>query len=92
MVVKAASGPPPGDPALVLPTTLIGPDADFSAAAAGPALLQRYVPKRADTRLTCVGTRLFAARKTAEPGQARPTDATVSRERHWRPGTGSANR
>ncbi|MFE1309060.1 ATP-grasp ribosomal peptide maturase [Streptomyces sp. NPDC058755] len=69
VVVKSASGPPRGDPALALPTTLIGPDADFSGVAAGPALLQRYVPKRADIRLTCVGTRLFAARKTAEPGQ-----------------------
>ncbi|MFJ3337954.1 hypothetical protein [Streptomyces sp. NPDC086766] len=39
------------------------------AVAAGPALLQRYIPKRADIRLTCVGNRLFAAQKTAEPGQ-----------------------
>jgi ATP-grasp ribosomal peptide maturase len=69
VVVKSASGPPPGDPALALPTTLVGPDTDFSAVAAGPALLQRYIPKRADIRLTCVGSRLFAARKTAEPGQ-----------------------
>jgi ATP-grasp ribosomal peptide maturase len=69
VVVKSASGPPPGEPALALPTTLIGPDADFSAVAAGPALLQRYIPKRADIRLTCVGARLFAARKRAEPGQ-----------------------
>jgi ATP-grasp ribosomal peptide maturase len=69
VVVKSASGPPPGDPALALPTTLIGPDTDFSGVAAGPALLQRYVPKHADIRLTCVGTRLFAARKVAEPGQ-----------------------
>ncbi|MFE0251598.1 MvdC/MvdD family ATP grasp protein [Streptomyces sp. NPDC059010] len=69
VVVKSASGPPPDGPALALPTTLIGPGADFSAVAAGPALLQRYVHKRADIRLTCVGTRLFAARKTAEPGQ-----------------------
>ncbi|WP_028805442.1 MvdC/MvdD family ATP grasp protein [Streptomyces sp. 142MFCol3.1] len=69
VVVKSASGPPPGDPAMALPTTLIGPDADFSAVAAGPALLQRYIHKRADIRLTCVGARMFAARKTAEPGQ-----------------------
>ncbi|WP_031481577.1 ATP-grasp ribosomal peptide maturase [Streptomyces bicolor] len=69
VVVKSASGPPPDDPSLALPTTLIGPDADFSAVGAGPALLQRYVHKSADIRLTCVGTRLFAARKTAEPGQ-----------------------
>ncbi|MDC0767025.1 MvdC/MvdD family ATP grasp protein [Streptomyces sp. HD] len=69
VVVKSASGPPSDGPALTLPTTLIGPDADFSTVAAGPALLQRYVHKRADIRLTCVGTRLFAARKAAEPGQ-----------------------
>ncbi|GGJ55533.1 MvdC/MvdD family ATP grasp protein [Streptomyces brasiliensis] len=69
VVVKSASGPPPGDPALALPTTLIGPDADFSAVAAGPALLQRYIRKRADIRLTAVGTQLFAARKRARPGQ-----------------------
>ncbi|KOU77815.1 30S ribosomal protein S6 modification protein RimK [Streptomyces sp. MMG1533] len=69
VVVKSASGPPPGDPALALPTTLIGPEADFSAVAGGPTLLQRYIPKRADIRLTCVGTRLFAARKAAAPGQ-----------------------
>ncbi|MFE7275299.1 MvdC/MvdD family ATP grasp protein [Streptomyces sp. NPDC057623] len=69
VVVKSASGPPPGDPVLNLPTTLIGPDADFGAVAAGPALLQKYVPKRADIRLTCVGSGLFAARKTAGPDQ-----------------------
>ncbi|GGN96243.1 ATP-grasp ribosomal peptide maturase [Streptomyces albiflavescens] len=69
VVVKSASGPPPGDPPMALPTTLIGPDADFSAVAAGPALLQRYIHKRADIRLTCVGVQMFAARKTAEPGQ-----------------------
>ncbi|MET8026702.1 MvdC/MvdD family ATP grasp protein [Streptomyces avermitilis] len=69
VVVKSASGPPPDDPALALPTTLIGPDADFSAVAAGPALLQQYIPKRADIRLTCVGTQLFGARKAAAPGQ-----------------------
>ncbi|MFE0543835.1 MvdC/MvdD family ATP grasp protein [Streptomyces sp. NPDC058891] len=69
VVVKSASGPPPGDPASALPTTLIGPGADFSTVAAGPALLQRYVPKRADIRLTCVGPRLFGARKRSAPGQ-----------------------
>ncbi|MFF3906286.1 ATP-grasp ribosomal peptide maturase [Streptomyces sp. NPDC001848] len=69
VVVKSASGPPQDEPELALPTTLIGPDADFSAVAAGPALLQRYVPKRADIRLTCVGACLFGARKQAVPGQ-----------------------
>ncbi|MEW2470822.1 ATP-grasp ribosomal peptide maturase [Streptomyces sp. NPDC046994] len=69
VVVKSASGPPPGDPASALPTTLVGPGADFSTIAAGPALLQRYVPKSADIRLTCVGPRLFGARKRSAPGQ-----------------------
>ncbi|MBD0844132.1 MvdC/MvdD family ATP grasp protein [Streptomyces sp. TRM68416] len=69
VVVKSASGPPPDAPGTALPTTLIGPDTDFSAVAAGPALLQRYVPKRADIRLTCVGVQQFAARKTAAPDQ-----------------------
>lgn len=69
VVVKSASGPPPGDPALALPTTLIGPATDFSAVAAGPALLQRYIRKHADIRLTSVGTRQFGARKKAGPGQ-----------------------
>src|SRR5882757_2534321 len=69
VVVKSASGPPPGDPPVALPTTLIGPGADFSGVAVGPALLQQYIPKRADIRLTCIGSRLFAARKTAEPEQ-----------------------
>ncbi|MFF7788726.1 ATP-grasp ribosomal peptide maturase [Streptomyces sp. NPDC007991] len=69
VVVKSASGPPPGEPPLALPTTLIGADSDFSGVAAGPALLQRYIPKRADIRLTCVGSSLFAARKAAEPDQ-----------------------
>ncbi|MET8784466.1 MULTISPECIES: ATP-grasp ribosomal peptide maturase [unclassified Streptomyces] len=69
VVVKSASGPPPGDPASALPTTLVGPGADFSTVAAGPALLQRYVPKSADIRLTCVGPRLFGARKRSAPGQ-----------------------
>jgi glutathione synthase/RimK-type ligase-like ATP-grasp enzyme len=69
LVVKSASGPPPDQPFVALPTTLIDSGADFAAVAAGPALLQRYVPKRADIRLTCVGDRLFAARKRAAPGQ-----------------------
>ncbi|MDI9885544.1 ATP-grasp ribosomal peptide maturase [Streptomyces sp. HNM0645] len=69
IVVKSASGPPPGDPPVSLPTTRIPPDADFSGVAAGPTLLQQYVPKRSDIRLTAVGTRLFAARKLSEDGQ-----------------------
>ncbi|MBT2508231.1 ATP-grasp ribosomal peptide maturase [Streptomyces sp. ISL-98] len=69
IVVKSASGPPPGDPPIALPTTRIGPEADFDGVAAGPTLLQQYVPKRADVRLTCVGGRLFAARKDSPSGQ-----------------------
>lgn len=69
MVVKSAAGPPPDEPLMALPTTLIGPDADFSSVRAGPVLLQRYIPKKADIRLTCVGARLFAARKVADPDQ-----------------------
>ncbi|MFE3324329.1 ATP-grasp ribosomal peptide maturase [Streptomyces sp. NPDC059176] len=69
IVVKAASGPPSGDPPVALPTTRIGPDTDFSGVSAGPTLLQQYVPKKADIRLTAVGGRLFAARKAAVSGQ-----------------------
>ncbi|MDN3054872.1 ATP-grasp ribosomal peptide maturase [Streptomyces hygroscopicus] len=69
IVVKSASGPPSVDPPVSLPTTRIGPDTDFSDVAAGATLLQRYVPKRADIRLICVGQEVFAARKTAAAGQ-----------------------
>lgn len=69
VVVKTLSGPPRGEPRIAVPTALVGADADFAAVAAAPTLLQRYVPKRADTRLTAVGRRLFAARKTTAEGQ-----------------------
>ncbi|MFH8617446.1 ATP-grasp ribosomal peptide maturase [Streptomyces sp. NPDC017979] len=69
VVVKAVSGKPPSDPPMALPTTLVPADADFTNVAAGPTLLQRYIAKRADIRLTGVGDELFAARKLAEPGQ-----------------------
>ncbi|MFI1393422.1 ATP-grasp ribosomal peptide maturase [Streptomyces sp. NPDC020681] len=69
IVVKAVSGKPPSDPPMALPTTLVPPDADFAGVAAGPTLLQRYIPKRADIRLTSVGDQLFAARKVSDPGQ-----------------------
>ncbi|WP_328681300.1 ATP-grasp ribosomal peptide maturase [Streptomyces sp. NBC_00322] len=69
IVVKSASGPPSTDPPVALPTTRIGPDADFSGVAAGPTLLQQYVPKVADIRLTFVGGRMFAARKDSASGQ-----------------------
>ncbi|WP_455354804.1 ATP-grasp ribosomal peptide maturase [Streptomyces sp. SYSU K217416] len=69
IVVKSATGPPGGDEPTTLPTTRIGPDTDFAAVTAGPTLLQQYIPKRADIRLTSVGGRLFAARKASPPGQ-----------------------
>ncbi|OEJ93333.1 ATP-grasp ribosomal peptide maturase [Streptomyces thermolilacinus] len=69
VVVKTLSGPPRGEPRVVLPTALVSPDADFTAVAAAPPLLQRYVPKRADIRLAAVGRRLFAARKASAEGQ-----------------------
>ncbi|MFI2367752.1 ATP-grasp ribosomal peptide maturase [Streptomyces sp. NPDC018833] len=69
VVVKSVSGKWPGDPPMALPTTLVPPDADFSGVAAAPTLLQRYIPKRADIRLTSVGETHFAARKVAEAGQ-----------------------
>lgn len=69
VVVKTVSGKPPSDPPMTLPTTLVPPDADFAGVAAGPTLLQRYIAKRADIRLTSVGDEQFAARKVSEPGQ-----------------------
>ncbi|WP_351227412.1 ATP-grasp ribosomal peptide maturase [Streptomyces sp. NPDC002133] len=69
IVVKSASGPPVGDPPVALPTTRIDQDTDFSGVAAGPTLLQQYIPKRADIRLTSVGSRLFAARKLSAADQ-----------------------
>ncbi|MFF9867254.1 ATP-grasp ribosomal peptide maturase [Streptomyces sp. NPDC013953] len=69
VVVKSLSGPPRTRPPVELPTTLLAPGTDFRGVAAGPTLLQQYIPKRADIRLTCVGRQLFAARKTAAEGQ-----------------------
>lgn len=69
VVVKSVSGKAPSDPPMALPTTLVPPDADFGGVAAGPTLLQRYIAKAADIRLTSVGDEWFAARKASEPGQ-----------------------
>ena len=69
VVVKSVSGGHPTDPPMVLPTTRISPDVDFSGVAAGPTLLQLHIPKRADVRLTCVGEQLFAARRKADPDE-----------------------
>lgn len=65
LVVKPVSGTHPSDPPMALPTTRIDPDTDFAGVAAAPTLLQQRVPKRADIRLTCVGDKLFAARKAS---------------------------
>lgn len=82
LVVKSVSGKHPGDPPLVLPTTRISPDADFSGVAAGPTLLQQHIHKEADIRLTCVGERLFAARKKADPDEV---DSRFSQHGTWEP-------
>ncbi|GAB2757803.1 ATP-grasp ribosomal peptide maturase [Streptomyces bullii] len=67
LVVKPVSGAHPQDPPRAVPTSRVAPDADFSAVAFGPTLLQRRIAKRADIRLTAVGDRLLAARKAASP-------------------------
>ncbi|MEU0290264.1 ATP-grasp ribosomal peptide maturase [Streptomyces sp. NPDC006147] len=67
LVVKPVSGAHPQDPPRAVPTSRVAPDADFSAVAYGPTLLQRRIAKRADIRLTVVGDRLLAARKTTPP-------------------------
>ncbi|WP_327721271.1 ATP-grasp ribosomal peptide maturase [Streptomyces sp. NBC_00490] len=64
LVVKPVSGAHPQDPPRAVPTSRVTPDTDFSAVAFGPTLLQRRVAKRADIRLTVVGERMLAARKT----------------------------
>lgn len=64
LVVKPVSGAHPQDPPRAVPTSRVTPDTDFTAVAFGPTLLQRRVAKRADIRLTVVGDRMLAARKT----------------------------
>ncbi|MET7454070.1 ATP-grasp ribosomal peptide maturase [Streptomyces sp. NPDC005574] len=76
LVVKPVSGAHPQDPPRAVPTSRVSPDADFSAVAFGPTLLQRRVAKRADIRLTVVGDRLLAARK-AVPADADPEEVDV---------------
>ncbi|MFD1659009.1 ATP-grasp ribosomal peptide maturase [Streptomyces caeni] len=67
LVVKPVSGTHPQEPPRAIPTTRVAPDADFTAVAFGPTLLQRRIAKLADIRLTAVGDRLLAARKPAVP-------------------------
>ncbi|MET7325707.1 ATP-grasp ribosomal peptide maturase [Streptomyces sp. NPDC005549] len=85
LVVKPVSGAHPQDPPLAVPTSRVPPEADFSAVAHGPTLLQRRIAKRADIRLTAVGEELLAARKTA-PASPDEVDVrfTASGE-PWRP-------
>ncbi|MFD5395885.1 ATP-grasp ribosomal peptide maturase [Streptomyces sp. NPDC127097] len=82
LVVKSVSGKHPGDPPMVLPTTRISPDTDFSGVAAGPTLLQQHIPKEADIRLTCVGEHLYAARKKADPEEV---DSRFTHQGTWEP-------
>lgn len=67
LVVKPVSGTHPQDPPVVVPTSRVAPDADFSSVAYGPTLLQERIAKRADIRLTAVGEHILAARKEADP-------------------------
>ncbi|MEU9403686.1 ATP-grasp ribosomal peptide maturase [Streptomyces sp. NPDC048242] len=76
LVVKPVSGAHPQEPPRAVPTSRVAPDADFTAVAYGPTLLQQRVAKRADIRLTAVGNRLLAARKPADP-DAHPDDVDV---------------
>ncbi|MGW0331435.1 ATP-grasp ribosomal peptide maturase [Streptomyces sp. NPDC003011] len=87
LVVKPVSGAHPQDPPRAVPTSRIAPDADFSAVAYGPTLLQRRIAKRADIRLTVVGDRLLAARKaTAEDADPAEVDVRFAvNPAPWRP-------
>lgn len=84
LVVKPVSGTHPQDPPRAVPTSRVAPDADFSAVAFGPTLLQRRVVKRADIRLTAVGGSLLAARKASEPDGEVDVRFTAS-DVPWRP-------
>ncbi|MEU9594937.1 ATP-grasp ribosomal peptide maturase [Streptomyces sp. NPDC048219] len=86
LVVKPVSGAHPQDPPLAVPTSRVPPEADFSAVAHGPTLLQRRVAKRADVRLTVVGDRLLAARRTTLAGRDPEVDVRFSSSGEpWRP-------
>ncbi|MYR42579.1 ATP-grasp ribosomal peptide maturase [Streptomyces sp. SID5910] len=86
LVVKPVSGAHPQDPPLAVPTSRVPPEADFSAVAHGPTLLQRRVAKRADVRLTVVGDRLLAARRTTLGGRDPEVDVRFSSSGEpWRP-------
>ncbi|GGX86345.1 ATP-grasp ribosomal peptide maturase [Streptomyces minutiscleroticus] len=87
LVVKPVSGAHPQEPPMAVPTSRVAPGTDFSAVAYGPTLLQRRVAKRADIRLTCVGDRIFTARKAVTP-DADPDEVDVrfaGGSEPWRP-------
>ncbi|MET7682535.1 ATP-grasp ribosomal peptide maturase [Streptomyces sp. NPDC005423] len=87
LVVKPVSGAHPQDPPRAVPTSRVEPNADFSAVAFGPTLLQRRIVKRADIRLTVVGDQLLAARKEIAPDAA-PDEVDVrfaASVRPWSP-------
>ncbi|MFI8192611.1 ATP-grasp ribosomal peptide maturase [Streptomyces sp. NPDC085946] len=87
LVVKPVSGAHPQDPPRAVPTSRVAPDADFSAVAYGPTLLQRRIAKAADVRLTAVGEQLLAARKATAP-DADPDEVDVrfaASGAPWRP-------
>ncbi|MFJ7240660.1 ATP-grasp ribosomal peptide maturase [Streptomyces olivaceus] len=86
LVVKPVSGAHPQDPPLAVPTSRVPPEADFSAVAHGPTLLQRRVAKRADIRLTAVGDELLAARKTTAHPDPHEVDVRFAASAEpWRP-------
>ncbi|MGV9283845.1 ATP-grasp ribosomal peptide maturase [Streptomyces sp. NPDC003730] len=87
LVVKPVSGAHPQDPPLAVPTSRVPPEADFSAVAHGPTLLQRRVAKHADIRLTAVGDVLLAARKTtlASLDPAEVDVRFTASDEPWRP-------
>ncbi|GHF84741.1 ATP-grasp ribosomal peptide maturase [Streptomyces thermodiastaticus] len=76
LVVKPVSGTHPQEPPQAVPTSRVAPGTDFAAVAYGPTLLQRRIAKRADIRLTAVGTTLLAARKEIPP-DADPDEVDV---------------
>ncbi|GGT16713.1 ATP-grasp ribosomal peptide maturase [Streptomyces chromofuscus] len=86
LVVKPVSGAHPQEPPRAVPTSRVAPDADFTAVAFGPTLLQRRIAKRADIRLTAVGERLLAARKpTASDADPDEVDVRFAADRTpWR--------
>jgi len=83
LVVKPVSGAHPQDPPRAVPTSRVAPDADFAAVAFGPTLLQRRIAKQADIRLTVVGERMLAARKSTAADTDEVDVRFASPDRPW---------